>query len=614
MGGAGKTQICLQYAHTHRDRYWGVFWIDASSNESIQMSMKQMASVLGLEQNVESLRRELTNTAHTWLLVFDNADDPDVSLTRYFPSGGRGDVIITSRNPGCQQYSTVGHEEIGRMTRDEAHILFSKTAYGQVQISEEIANATGQVVDALGCLALAVAHAGAYIRKTGYHPVEYLQIYSRRYKELLSFLPVHSGTDYKHTVYTTWQVSIDAITSTPGEASAGALKIVRLVCFLHYDQIPLEVFFRASNAGQSQEDAAWLPWPSTLNDPFDVRYAVQEAVALLASFSLLRRDTNASLSFHPLVHEWCRKRIGEDDEHMCCLHAISLLGRSVDWKFTMEDYGFRRKLVSHVQSCLHQWRDVHGGVKNGHSADWSALALILSENGFAAEAIQLEEPLLQLRKGKLGPDHPNTIASMHNLAIRYSEAGRREEALKLTIRYSEAGRREEALKLSEEVVGLRKGKLRPDHPDTIASIHSLAIFYSEAGRREEALKLSEEVVGLGKAIRYSEAGRREEALKLSEEVVGLRKGKLGPDHPDTIASMHSLAIFYSEAGRREEALKLSEEVVGLGKVIRYSEAGRREEALKLSEEVVGLRKGKLGANHPNTLESTKLHAYLSVYA
>ena len=554
------------------------------------MSMKQMASVLGLEQNVESLRRELTNTAHTWLLVFDNADDPDVSLTRYFPSGGRGDVIITSRNPGCQQYSTVGHEEIGRMTRDEAHILFSKTAYGQVQISEEIANATGQVVDALGCLALAVAHAGAYIRKTGYHPVEYLQIYSRRYKELLSFLPVHSGTDYKHTVYTTWQVSIDAITSTPGEASAGALKIVRLVCFLHYDQIPLEVFFRASNAGQSQEDAAWLPWPSTLNDPFDVRYAVQEAVALLASFSLLRRDTNASLSFHPLVHEWCRKRIGEDDEHMCCLHAISLLGRSVDWKFTMEDYGFRRKLVSHVQSCLHQWRDVHGGVKNGHSADWSALALILSENGFAAEAIQLEEPLLQLRKGKLGPDHPNTIASMHNLAIRYSEAGRREEALKL----------------SEEVVGLGKGKLGPDHPNTITSMHTLA-------------------------IRYSEAGRREEALKLSEEVVGLRKGKLRPDHPDTIASMHSLAIFYSEAGRREEALKLSEEVVGLGKgklgpdhpntitsmhtlVIRYSEAGRREEALKLSEEVVGLRKGKLGANHPNTLESTKLHAYLSVYA
>jgi hypothetical protein len=245
------------------------------------MSMKQMASVLGLEQNVESFQREMTNTAHTWLLVFDNADDPSVPLTRYFPAGGRGDVIITSRNPDCQQYSTVGHEEIGRMARDEAHSLLSKTAYGELQVTEDIATDIGRLVDALGCLALAVVQAGAYIHKTKYSPAKYLLIYDRRYKELLSFVPLHSGTDYKHTVYTTWQVSIDAIASTPGDASAGALKIVRLVCFLHYDQIPLEIFFRASNAGQSQEDATWLPWPSTLTDQLDVEDAVEDAVTSL---------------------------------------------------------------------------------------------------------------------------------------------------------------------------------------------------------------------------------------------------------------------------------------------------------------------------------------------
>jgi hypothetical protein len=213
------------------------------------MSMKQMASILGLKENVESFQWELNNTAHTWLLVFDNADDTGISLTKYFPAGGRGDVIITSRNPDCQLYSTVGREEIGQMARDEAHSLLSKTAYGQVQISEDVATDIGRLVDALSCLALAVVQAGAYIQKTKYSPAKYLLIYDRRYKELLSFVPLHSGTDYKHTVYTTWQVSIDAITSTPGEASAGALKIVRLVCFLHYDQIPLEVFFRASKAG-----------------------------------------------------------------------------------------------------------------------------------------------------------------------------------------------------------------------------------------------------------------------------------------------------------------------------------------------------------------------------
>jgi tetratricopeptide (TPR) repeat protein len=682
MGGSGKTQICLQYVYTHRDRYidayplicsyiladtidryWGVFWIDASSHDSILLSIKQMASVLGLQQNTESVRRELANTTHTWLMVFDNADNPKVSLTGYFPTGGRGDVIVTSRNPACHQYSTVGSEEIGRMAHDEAHVLLSKTAYGQVDISKDIATAIRQLVDVLGCLALAVAQAGAYIRETQCTPVEYLQIYDRRHEELLSFLPTHSGTDYKHTVYTTWQVSIDAIASTPGEASAGALKIVRLVCFLHYDQIPLEVFFRALNGDQTQEDAAWLPWPSTLTDPLDVRHAVREAVTLLASFSLLTRDTNASLSLHPLVHEWCRKRIGEDKQRMCCLHAISLLGRSVNWNFTTEDYTFRRKMASHVQTCLQQWQNAQGGIEEGQARHWGALALVLSENGFTGKAIQLEEPLLQLRKSKLGPDHPDTLQSMNNLAIRYAEAGRREEALKLSeevvqlrksklgpdhpdtlqsmnslaVFYAEAGRREEALKLSEEVVQLRKSKLGPDHPDTIQSMGNLANRYAEAGRREEALKLSEEVLPLSKsklgpdhpdtlqsmnnlAVFYADAGRRQEALKLSEEVVQLRKSKLGPDHPDTLTSMNNLAIRYAEAGRREEALKLSEEVLQLMKsklgpdhpdtiksmnnlAVFYADARRREEALKLSEEVVQLRKSKLGPDHPDTLMS-----------
>jgi len=96
---------------------------------------------------------------------------------------------------------------------------------------------------------------------------------------------------------------------------------------------------------------------------------------------------------------------------------------------------------------------------------------------------------VQLRKSKLGEDHPDTISSMGNLANHYAQAGRREEALKL----------------SEEVVQLRKSKLGEDHPDTISSMGNLANHYAEAGRREEALKLSEEVV----------------------QVVQLRKSKLG---------------------------------------------------------------------------------------
>jgi hypothetical protein len=67
---------------------------------------------------------------------------------------------------------------------------------------------------------------------------------------------------------------------------------------------------------------------------------------------------------------------------------------------------------------------------------------------------------------------------MHNLAIRYSEAGRRPEALRL----------------AKQVVQLRKAKLGEDHLDTLGLMYSLAIGYSEAGRRPKALRLTEQVV------------------------------------------------------------------------------------------------------------------------
>ena len=59
-----------------------------------------------------------------------------------------------------------------------------------------------------------------------------------------------------------------------------------------------------------------------------------------------------------------------------------------------------------------------------------------------------------MQKAKLGPDHPDTLASMNNLALSYADAGRNDRALKLR----------------EETLALQKAKLGPDHPDTLVSM------------------------------------------------------------------------------------------------------------------------------------------------
>src|SRR6266550_2502693 len=118
-------------------------------------------------------------------------------------------------------------------------------------------------------------------------------------------------------------------------------------------------------------------------------------------------------------------------------------------------------------------------------------------------------------------DHPETLTTMHNLALTYQNQGRWDEAEKLQV----------------EVINARKAKLRlADHPDTLKTMHNLSLTYQDQGRWDEA-----------------------EMLQV--EVINARKAKLGSDHPNTLNTMHSLALTYQNQGRWDEAEKLGVEVL-----------------------------------------------------
>ena len=175
----------------------------------------------------------------------------------------------------------------------------------------------------------------------------------------------------------------------------------------------------------------YLPWQEAVKDFLDYRQSVQASVSLLASFSLVLRNSDASLSLHPLVHEWCRDRIRADEQQFGYQQALSLLTGSVEWRFETGDYLFRRSLVSHAYELFRRRMRESGGEEDETYA-WSVVALVLGENGWTGDAVYLLEEVLQIQKNKLGEDHPDTLQSMGNLASRYSEAGRRTEALALS--------------------------------------------------------------------------------------------------------------------------------------------------------------------------------------
>jgi eukaryotic-like serine/threonine-protein kinase len=249
------------------------------------------------------------------------------------------------------------------------------------------------------------------------------------------------------------------------------------------------------------------------------------------------------------------------------------------------------------------------------------LANSYSVAGEIDRALKLHEETLALRRAKLGPDHLDTLWSMHNLADSYRAAGQNERALKLL----------------EETLALRKAKLGADHVDTLITMSNLAVSYEHAGQSERTLKLREETLALQKAKlgadhpdtlksmnnlanSYYAMGQHERALKLREETLTLQKAKLGPDHPDTLRSMANLAHSYQVAGHHERAVKLLEEALSLRKAklspdhpdtlasmnnlaIGYHAAGQYERALKLHEETLALQKAMFGLDHHDTLAS-----------
>ncbi|KAK5054617.1 hypothetical protein LTR84_001508 [Exophiala bonariae] len=655
LGGSGKTQTCLKFVHQHRQ-----------SDNLVQQCFVQIARLLQTDENINSVKRTLANTSLSWLLIFDNADNPNLRLTPYFPPGDRGDIIIASRNPQHQHYNTVGYEEVDQLSPSDSLVLLSKVAYGETSPLLDTLEKRKTIVEILGYHALAIVQAGAYIRETSCSLSHYLEVYEQRRKDLLDNLPPHLGTDYQHSVYATWQVSVDMIESTQISRismSNSSLQILGLLGFYHHDQVPIQMFYCSWQNLQARGIRPdHFPWHNAPSDFFDYRHSVQESITLLAMFSLVTRNADLSLSVHPLVHDWCRERLSIEQQHSTCRRALYLLANSVNWEYRTEDYTLRRSLTPHVHELL-RLQALYGDIGQDKTQYWPTLALILRENGCSKDAIILSEEVLELDMTRLGDEHPETLKSMTNLANQYSDVGRYSEALQisekvlkgyqskpgeisssalrsmhdLAIRYSEVGRWTEALDLTNKVLKLQKTYLGEGHPDTLRTMSNLTARYTEAGRHREALQLTEEIYELQKvklgehhpdslrsmhnlAIQYSDAGRQPEALHLTEKVLELMKSKLGEHHPDTLAAMQNLAIRRSEAGQKSKALQITEEVLELRKAklgadhpdtlismhnlaVWYGAAGRQGEKLQLTEEVLKLKQSKLGDDHPDTLMS-----------
>ncbi len=619
MGGVGKTVLAREYARRHCGDYHGVWWIDAEKRTSLLSGLAALGAEMSAaikaeaQTNVEQAARatlsliERASTEKPFLLIFDNVEKPG-DIERWTPRAG-AHILITTR--WSEWDDIAGKIDVGTLDRETAIDFLCKRANRPNDRLE-----AGLLADELGCLPLALDHAGSYCRSG--RRISFKEYRQSLGHKRLEWKPTKGASfgQYDGSVWGTFNLALDRVIS--GDAEAGfqahpeAEIIIGVAALLAPVAIPLSIFAH----------------PRVTSDGFD------DAFNALAEFSLITRgdDTTGqpAILVHRLVQAVMRDRLEENGSRQEVLRlAVELMTSAMPQRSDeFANWSKCAGLLPHAFALL-------GALPSDDiSAGRSALlgynvAKYLQQIARYSEAEPLLQRSLAIYEKTVGSEHPYTSATLHELASLYQAQGRYSEAEPLLQR---------SLAIYEKTVG-------SEHPDTSATLHELARLYQAQGRYSEAepllqrsLAIYEKTVGsehpdtsatLHELARlYQAQGRYSEAEPLLQRSLAIYEKTVGSEHPDTSATLHELARLYQAQGRYSEAepllqrsLAIYEKTVGsehpytsatLHELARlYQAQGRYSEAEPLLQRSLAIYEKTVGSEHPDT--SATLHELARLY-
>ena len=118
----------IQPMSLHREdscttRFTDVFFIDASTEQTIRTDLKNIALSKSIGDSADDTIMWLAGRREDWLLLFDNADDHTLRLGAFFPRCSHGNILITTRNHETCIYAPDFSYNVASMTPEDARSL-----------------------------------------------------------------------------------------------------------------------------------------------------------------------------------------------------------------------------------------------------------------------------------------------------------------------------------------------------------------------------------------------------------------------------------------------------------------------------------------------------------
>ncbi|ETS80274.1 hypothetical protein PFICI_07803 [Pestalotiopsis fici W106-1] len=612
LGGAGKTQIALQFAHDVMQSRWdrSIFWISALSNESFDQSCSAIINMLRIQNGKEDPKDLLrsyfgSNETEKCLVIVDNADDGEIlygkndsgGLYEYLSGLQHVQILFTTRSDELAR-KNVQREviHVTDMEAGEATTLLKKLAVPGILLQDE--RQVMKLLDKLTYLPLAISQAAAYLRRNDISIARYLELLHGGEGSMVDLMSREFNDSTLHeksqrAIATTWLVSFDQIRKT----DVFAAEILAFLSCIEPKAIPESLLEGFRN---------------------HTKLETIEALGTLSAYSFVKRRADGKfLDMHSLVHLAVRIWLKESQQTKT---TTQVAFEQINKEFPSDEWENRmiwRKYMPHALKIL-QDKSTYD-TRTRHDLNYWVGRCLDSEGRYSDAITRLEEAF-HWSKQHLREDDSVRLNTQHTLASACLADGQIKKAIRLlknVVRiesilaeddsnrlgsqhalasaYLKNGQIKDAIGLLEHVVRIQS-TLAEDHPNRLSTQHQLASAYLDNRQMEDAIGLLEHVVRVRStwaedhpyrlstqhqlAFAYLDNGQIKDAINLLEHVVRI-KSTLAEDHPSRLVSRYELGWAYLRNGNASRAAELLEPVVAIRNRILADDDPRRLRSVEL---------------------------------